>query len=120
MLKKQIVNFILVGILNTIFGYFLYVLFIYLGFNYVVSLFFATIIGVLFNFKTISKYVFDSSDKKLILKFSSVYLIVFVVNVILVKFFKLLGMNEYLSGFFAIVPISILSFILNKFFVYKK
>lgn len=120
MLKKQIVNFILVGIINTIFGYFIYVLFIYIGFNYILAVFFATILGVLFNFKTISKYVFESNDKKLFFKFIFVYSIVFIVNIFLIKYFKLFSMDEYLAGFLSIGPIAILSFILNKFFVYKK
>lgn len=120
MLKKQIINFILIGILNTIFGYSLYALFIFIGFNYILSVFFATVLGVLFNFNTISKYVFISTDKKLIFKFSSVYFVVFIVNIALIKVFKLLSLNEYSAGLLAIVPVACLSFMLNKFFVYKK
>lgn len=120
MLRKQIINFILVGILNTIFGYSAYALFIFIGFNYILAVFFATVLGVLFNFKTISKYVFESTDKKLIFKFSSVYFVVFIINITLIKVLKLLSLDEYLAGFIAIVPVACLSFIFNKFFVYKK
>lgn len=120
MLKKQVTNFILIGIINTIFGYSLYALFIFIGFNYILSVLFSTILGVLFNFKTISKYVFETNDKKLIFKFSSVYLIVFIINVLLIKIFKSLSIDEYFAGLLAVIPIACLSFILNKFFVYKK
>ena len=61
MLKKQIVNFIIVGIFNTLFGYAAYALFIFFGFNYIVAVLLATILGILFNFKTIGKFVFKSS-----------------------------------------------------------
>lgn len=120
MLRKQVINFILVGILNTIFGYSAYVLFIFIGFNYILAVLFATVLGVLFNFKTISKYVFKSNDKKLIFKFIVVYSVVFIVNILLIKFFKLINLDEYLAGFISILPVAILSFLLNKFFVYKK
>ncbi len=120
MLKKQITNFIFVGIINTIFGYSIYALLIFLGLNYILAVLFATVLGVLFNFKTISKYVFESNDKNLIFKFVGVYFVVFVVNVLLIKIFKLFNINDYLAGLVCILPVAILSFILNKFFVYKK
>lgn len=119
MLKKQIFNFILVGILNTLVGYTLYVLFIYLGFEYIISVLFATILGVIFNYKTIGKFVFDEKSKNSVLKFIFVYIIVFIVNISVIKIFKIYGFNDYISGFFAIIPASIVSFLLNKFYVFK-
>lgn len=119
MVKKQIINFMLVGIINTIFGYSIYALLIFLGLNYILSVFFSTVLGVLFNFKTISKYVFESNNNKLIFKFMFVYFIVFIVNIFLIKVFKIFDINDYFAGFFAIIPVAILSFLLNKFFVYK-
>ncbi|CAM3609943.1 GtrA family protein [Arcobacter aquimarinus] len=120
MLKKQIINFILVGIINTIFGYSIYALFIFFGFSYIVAVLFATILGILFNFKTISRYVFKSNAKNLIFKFIVVYFVLFITNILLIKFFKLFNIDEYFAGFLAIIPVAILSFLLNKFFVYKK
>lgn len=120
MLKKQFINFILIGIVNTIFGYTMYAIFISLGFNYIISVLFATILGILFNFKTIGKFVFDSHDNNLILKFFLVYTVVFLVNIAIIKVFKYYGNNEYVSGLIAIVPCSIISFILNKYYVFRK
>jgi len=118
-LKKQIINFIIVGIVNTIFGYSIYALFIYFGFNYIISIFIATIVGVLFNFKTIGKFVFNSKNNNLLFKFLFVYLIVFIINILVIKFFKIYGFNNYLAGLFALLPASVSSFILNKYFVFK-
>ena len=120
MLKKQIINFIMVGVLNTIVGYALYAMFISLGFNYILAVVFATILGVLFNFKTIGKYVFGSHDNSLIVKFFAVYLVVFIVNVSIIKFFKLYEYNDYIAGLFAVIPSAVVSFILNKYLVFKK
>jgi len=119
-IKKQITSFILVGILNTLVGYTLYVIFIYIGFDYTLSVLFATILGVLFNFKTIGKFVFKNSNNTKILKFFLVYGIVFIVNVSVIKLFKLYNFNDYISGLIAIFPASIVSFVLNKYYVFKE
>jgi len=118
-LKKQIFSFILVGILNTLVGYVLYALFIYAGLEYILSVLFATILGVIFNYKTIGKFVFDSKSKNSAIKFILVYVIVFIVNISVIKIFKIYGYNNYVAGFFAIIPASVVSFVLNKFYVFK-
>ncbi len=120
MLKKQILNFILVGVINTLFGYSLYALFIYIGFNYSLSLLYATVLGVLFNFKTIGKYVFNSKENKTIIKFILVYISIYLINLTLIKLFKSFDFNNYIAGFCAIIPASVLSFVLNKHYVFKE
>jgi putative flippase GtrA len=119
MLKKQIMNFILVGIINTIVGYSLYVFFIYLGFHYSIAVLFATILGVFFNFKTIGKLVFRESNNTSIVKFFGVYIVIFITNVTLIKVFVSFGYNDYVSGLFAIFPCAMISFVLNKFYVFR-
>jgi len=119
-IKKQIFNFILVGIINTIFGYTVYALCISLGFNYIISTLIATIIGILFNFKTIGKYVFESTNNRLIFKFFSVYVAVFFLNILIIKISKSYGYNDYISGAIALLPSASLSFVLNKYYVFKR
>ena len=120
MLKIQIIRFMLIGFINTLFGYAVYALFLYIGFNYIASILGATLIGMLFNFKTIGKYVFNRSEHKLMAKFFQVYAVVFLVNVSMIKFFKLLEFNDYLSGALAIIPVAVISFVLNKYYVFKR
>ena len=88
MIRKEFVRFMLVGILNTIVGYGLYALFIFLGFNYVLSSLFATILGVLFNFQTIGRMVFKKHCNSLVFRFISVYVIVFFIGIGLIKMLK--------------------------------
>ena len=52
--------------------------------------------------------------------FFAVYAVVFIVNVLIIKFFKMYGYNNYIAGLFALAPSSILSFVLNKFVVFKR
>jgi len=118
---SQFIKFILVGILNTIFGYLIYSLFIYIGVHYSFASFISTIVGVAFNYKSIGVLVFKNKNNKINrkLKFISVYLITYFINIIflgvLSKYF-----NLYISAAVLIVPVALLSFYLNKKFVFSK
>lgn len=121
MIKRQAVKFILVGIMNTAFGYGIFALFIYLGLYYPLAVLFSMILGVLFNFKTIGKLVFDSSDNGLIFRFILVYIITYFLNIFFLWLFKWLGFdNMYINGFVLLIPLAAVSFLLNKFFVFRR
>lgn len=120
MLKKQIISFILVGILNTAFGYSLFALFIFFNMHYSLAVFLSTVLGVLFNFKTIGKLVFGSHDNSLIFRFVTVYVLLYFINISCLWFFKINGFeNMYVNGFILLVPLALVSFVLNKKFVFK-
>lgn len=119
MVRIQFIKFVMVGLLNTLFGYSLYALFLYGGLNYSYALLLATILGVLFNFQTIGRLVFQSKDKRLIGKFCAVYALTFCVNLLLIKVMIQLGLNTYLAGALALIPTTLLSFLLNRNFVFK-
>jgi len=120
MLKHEFIRFILVGVLNTIFGYSIYALFIFIGFNFVIASFFATIIGILFNFQTIGRLVFQAHDNRLIFRFFMVYGIVFLFGIIFIWLLKLIGLNNYIAGLITLFPNAIISYLLNKFYVYRR
>ena len=120
MIKREFIKFIFIGILNTIVGYSLYVLFIYLGFDYKIAAFLAMVLGVLFNFQTIGRLVFDKYNNRLLFKFISVYVVIYFVGVVIIKIGKSYGLDDYLAGFIAVFPSAIISSLLNKFYVYKE
>jgi len=59
--KHEFARFVLVGVLNTLFSYFLYGSLILIGLNYKYAVLLATILGVLFNFQTTGRLVFGLS-----------------------------------------------------------
>ncbi len=113
-------RFMLVGILNTIFGYSLWALMFYLGLHYAVSLILATIICILFNFKTTGALVFKNKSGSLIVKFIQVYIFITALSLIGLKIAKTLGFNMYLSGFVLTIIFAIVSFLLQKEYVFKR
>lgn len=119
--RVQFVKFLFVGGLNTLFGYGVFAFFIWLGFNDVLAPLFATIINVLFNFITYGNIVFKNNNWRLIFRFFAVYSIVYVSNVVgLISFAKCGLENRYISGFILLLPLALLSFILNKKYVFER
>ena len=118
--QRQLVKFILVGGLNSLFGYSCYALFVFMGLPYPVALLLATCIGVLFNFKTTGTIVFANANNDYFLKFVIVYGFIYLFNMTFIKFMELFTSNLYLAGFVAMIPAAILGFILNKYIVFRE
>ena len=118
----QFIRFLIIGGLNTLFGYSIYAFFIFIGIRYYFAILFSTLLGVLFNFTTIGKLVFQTNrlNFKLLLKFVGVYSINYGLNTlgvfILLKFIN----NEYLAGLILILPVSIIIYLINKKLVFNK
>lgn len=116
---KRFYRFIFVGIINTIFGYAVYALLIYLHFHYVWAALLSTIVGTLFNFKTTGKIVFNNSRNHLLLKFIMVYALVYILNITIIRIVTSFYSNQYLGGALALLVAVPVAFILNKEFVFK-
>ena len=117
-LERRFVRFLLVGALNTLFGYSVYALLIYLHVHYALAALGGQILGVLFNFKTIGLLVFGRRGNRRFFRFISVYLLTYLLTAALLKLFHALDINLYLAGAILILPMAVLSFILNRRFVF--
>lgn len=116
--KNKFYLYVLVGVGNTIFGYSIFALLIHLGLHYQFAALLATCIGVLFNFKTTGRIVFKNTNNKLIFKFMLVYVVQYFVNISLIKLFLSFTLNTYEAGAIATFFCAILSYLLNKNFVF--
>lgn len=112
-------RFLAVGLLNTFFGYGCFALFLFVGLHYALALLLATVVGVIFNFKSTGALVFNSHDNRLILRFAGAYALVYMVNVALLRLLKVLGVEPYLGGAILILPMAVLAFQLNRKLVFK-
>ena len=106
------------GGINTLFGYLVFSLFIILHIHYAIASLAATIFGVLFNFFTTGKFVFNNNDPKLLIKFLGVYGITYLINLLLLKIFDIYSVNMLIAGAILILPSAILSYFLNKSLVF--
>lgn len=117
-LERRFIRFLLVGGINTLFGYGVFVFFIYIGIHYSLAALLGTILGVLFNFQTIGRMVFANHSNGLILKFVSVYGATYFVNVAGLYFLNMTGMSNYLAGAILLLPMALIAFYLNKTYVF--
>ena len=117
-MKKELFKFLIVGGLNTLFGYSLFAILLYLNFHYTVAVLFATLLGVVFNFFTIGRFVFANNETQLIFKFISVYIVVYMFNISGLWFFEHIKFDLYIGGALLVLPLALISFFLNKYFVF--
>lgn len=115
------IRFVFIGILNTAFGLGLYCLFVYWGMPYRAAVLLSTILGVLFNFKTIGAFVFKNTKNRLFFKFVAAYVIIYFINIGIIHWLlKLTDLNEYMAGIIATPIVALASFVLQKKFVFKR
>ena len=120
-LPEQFIRFLIIGSLNTAFAYGLYSVFIFIGLHYSLAVLCSTIIGMLFSFKTFGNWVFFNPDNRLLLRFAIVYGGCYVLNVGILKTLTLVGVsNLYLAGLISSFLVAMVSFFLNKFFIFKR
>ncbi len=123
--KNTFVRFLLVGVINTIFGYSLFAILILVGLDYKYAILIGTIIGVLFNFQTTGKLVFGSKNNKLIFRFIAVYVVTYLLNVEGLRIADAINLNiEHktkilIAGAVLILPMALVSYTLNKLFVFR-
>lgn len=115
---NRLVLFFIVGGVNTLFGYSLYALLLYLHLHYALASLLSTIVGVLFNFKTTGVIVFKNHNNCLLLRFIGVYSVTYLLNIGGLKIFSIYNANMYLAGAVLVLPIALLAFILQKKFVF--
>lgn len=119
-INTTFIRYLFVGAINTVFGYSFFALLIFAGLHYSIALFFATLIGVVFNFKTFGVFVFGNNESRLIWRFLAIYMILYITNVFLVFIFLFFMSNVYTANALSIIFIATLGYFLNRRFVYEK
>ena len=114
-IQKIYIRYLLTGVLNTIFGILVYLIFTIIGFNYPSALAFSTILGIGFNYLTFSINVFGFSNKKNFMKYIFNYILIYLCSIGLVSLFITMGLNQNISG---VITITIMA--ITNFFVLKK
>ena len=116
----QFHKYIIIGGINTAFGYGIFALFVFLGFHYSLAVIMATILGVLFNFQTYGRLVFKNHSNLLLVRFILVYVMIYFVNVLLIALLTSLKINTYIAGMLALSLTAYLGYIFNKRLVWKE
>lgn len=111
-------RFLAVGGLNTAFGFAAYAALLALGFHYALAVALATVLGVLFNFRTYGALVFGGAGAHRLPRFVLVYLLLYVVNVTGIGLLSGTGVSDLVAGLLMLPPVAVLGYLLNSRFVF--
>ncbi|MDG4812245.1 GtrA family protein [Hydrogenovibrio sp. 3SP14C1] len=114
------IKYLLVGGLNTLFGYLVVIALLFLGVHYAVSVLVATILGVVFNYRSYGRFVFNnrSWSGRYFIRFVGFYMVLYSLNVVIIAVMKYYGVNLYIASFIAVLLIAGLGFVFNQRYVY--
>jgi putative flippase GtrA len=112
-------RFVLAGIANTSVSYGVYCLFVYLGIAYYLAAVLGAIVSLIFNFHSISIFVFGRYGGRFALRYAMVFCLSLALNIGGIKLLSMVGMNYYISSALVAGPVAILSFFLYKRFVFS-
>lgn len=112
-------RFLVVGAVNTLFGYAAFFALLRGGFTPPGALALATIIGVLFNFVTTGRVVFTNADGSRLWRFAAIYGLVYLVNAALLEGLIWIGLDAALAQALLLAPCVALSYALNYTLVFS-
>jgi putative flippase GtrA len=117
---EKLIGFVLVGILNTAFGYGVFAaLYAVTGWHRV-AIVLATVIGVVFNFFTTGRLVFRNAAMGRLVPFALGYGVVLVVNIVLVDAANSVGISPFLGQALALPVTVCLAFVINDRLVFER
>lgn len=121
LLGRQFVRFVLVGMLNTAFGYSVYAALVLIHVHYSAAAVLSTVAGVLFNFKTTGPLVFGSRGNRRFFRFVAVYAVMLAINVTaLWALHDRLGLGSLVSQALCLPPLVVMTFLMQKHLVFRK
>jgi putative flippase GtrA len=115
---RQFLRFLVVGAVNTAFGYGVFALLTWLGLPYPAAIGLATVAGVAFNFQSTGRLVFGGAPRSRLVRFVAVYAVVYLLNLLAVAGLLRLGLNVYTANALAVLPLALIAYMLQRTFVF--
>ena len=118
---SRFLRFLATGVINTGFGYAVYALLIWAGFEYFLAAPTSFLLGTLFNYFSNSYLVFFYKGHiSSLLRFCVIYSFLLFVNLLLIAVMVKVGISELIAGALAVAPHAVLGYVLLKRFVFVK
>jgi putative flippase GtrA len=115
----RFMRFLMVGGLNTIVGYTLFTIFIFAGAGTTIAAVGATVLGVLFNFRSIGLMVFGSSGKGVFVRFVTVYVAQLAANLALLRGSAMLRISSIVAEAIILPTLAIATFLVMRRWVFN-
>lgn len=111
----RFVRFLAVGLVNMAFGYSVFAVLVLIGLGPELALALSFIIGVMWNYFTTARFVFQVQGYGRLVGFAATYVGIYVFNVICLKAAMAAGLSSLLAQALLTPPISVLTFIILSF-----
>lgn len=115
---RRFAAFLLVGGLNTLFGYAMFAGLMLIGVGLEGATIGATLLGVLFNFRSIGRIVFGSRDGRLLPRFALVYAAQAAINLGLLRLAGAWGVGPLVAEAFILPPLAVATYLAMRRFVF--
>ncbi len=115
----QILRFLVVGGFNTLFSYGIYTLLIWFGLHFALATSLQLTASVFINYLTFGNLVFCNSGKGALWRFSLVCIGQYLVYTMGIWILVERELSKYFAGAIMIVPVVVLSYLLNKHFAFR-
>lgn len=115
----QFLRFLVVGLLNALFGYVVFAALVLAGVAPMPSLVLTYAIGICFNFFTTRRLVFQRSSRSSFPRFVAAYGVIYVFNVGLFKLVEAAGATPLVAQALCLPVVAVFSFFAFKLHVFK-
>lgn len=109
---RRFARFLAVGVLNTAFGYALYALLIWFGLAPQPALALSFAIGVMWNYLTHARLVFDQSGYRRVMPYAGAYGLIYLINAVALQATLAAGLSPLAAQALLVLPMAALAFIL--------
>ena len=115
--RRRFAWFLVVGAINTGFGYAAFALFLWFGFEKSMAVVLGTIAGVMFNYRTIGS-VFSAQGVSRLPHFVATYGVLLAANIALLRLVTAIGVGPYPAEALVVLAIAPVSFWIMRRFVF--
>lgn len=119
LLRPQFMRFLAVGAANTGLNILVYWAMLWAGLVVPLASLASVVVGILINFTTQSRFVFDNRDPWKLLPYFIVWSILYAFNLGLIWLLMRCGLDAYAAGFLSTPATVLLSYLLQKAFVFR-
>ena len=120
LLGHQFVWFLITGVLNTAFGYAVYVVGLLAGLSPAIALATATVIGACFNYVSTGRLVFNHSSLRRLPQFLVAYGTIYLVNILALHWLLSMGVGAAVAQGVLTPFVAALSFVILKLVVFRQ
>jgi putative flippase GtrA len=115
----QLIRYYAAGLINLAFGFLLFSLLVYLGMHVYLAQALSHFTGVMFNYLTYSRYVFDQNGSSKF-RFGLSYVGNYLLGLVSLWAFLKLVDSPYIAGLMSAVAVSLINFVVLKALVFRK